>query len=82
MTDEELGRAWSRQQGYVPVRWEFPDIQLVAYYWSAPPPVLSSVLRSYATPWYGWKTEADAYAALGRAVREVHRQVPPLREGE
>lgn len=85
MTDEEFGRTWAGQMdrkpnppGIVP-SWE--------WWWSATgdgriPLCVWNELRGAGSNMRSFPTEADAFAALGRAVRMVHREVPHLREDE
>ncbi len=74
LSDEQLGRLWCERNnrapdhdprpGYLPWRWVYDD---------GP---------TYALPYVVWEqihtnrfsTEADAYAAVGSALRELHRR--------
>lgn len=93
MTDEAFGRAWAKQQGKKPV---CRDDQAWCWYFENSVAMRATVETTLprvvmeADPMrYGVRTsehckgfdsEAAAYAALGKAVREVHAAVPPLRE--
>ncbi len=82
MNDEEFGRAWAMQQGikphkqhgsgygwYVGDRHE-PESRLL---------VLFADFMGLQHGGYDWhKTEAKAFAALGKAVRAIHAAVPQL----
>src|SRR5687768_9165695 len=72
--DEEYGRAWARQQGIRPRR--LPDIwQWFVTDRSGSPDAAAELPKyvAFALPGTGYyESEAAAYAALGKAVREVH----------
>ena len=85
MTDEEYGRAWAELAGRAPRRsrsrggyvWRVaasPGAE--GRRWHLPPPFLG--LGVAAAVYSG---RAEAYAALGRAVRRIHADVPRLPGG-
>ena len=76
MTDEEFGRAWAAQQNHHPVR--FPEfLPGEGPFWKTQPLTQSG---GFAVFFPDTRSEADAYAAIGRAVRAVHTAVPRLKE--
>ena len=81
MTDAELGRAWAAANG-CRVATLTTDERLPVTYWGwwrgsheySPPPVVQ--LAMDGRQWF--TTEEQAFAQLGRALREVWRQAPSL----
>lgn len=69
MTDEEYGRAWGETMGVQPTA--FPPFAGSLPFWKCQ--YVRGVGHMPDT-----YSEAEAYAALGKAVREVHRLVPML----
>jgi hypothetical protein len=68
MTDEEFGRRWAAQQKIDPEHYES------GWVWCGEE--LSSALDYQLSARY--LTEGEAFAALGRAVRRINKEVPPL----
>ena len=71
LSDLEFGRRWAAMMGWRSAVWQ--KGAAYGHRWVKLPRPIASVLLAR---WY--ETEAAAYAALGRAVREVHRLVPRL----
>lgn len=88
MTDEEYGRAWANMTGHAPQRFISLEIDGDKPVWDwFHERWCRSVDGRAVVSLYVWRemeggrsypSESAAYAALGRAVREVHRLVPPL----
>lgn len=83
LSDEEYGIEWAEQNNKRPKAFD------LKYFWSTPvttrdyhlPPILFNALSGgMVESMYNliYLTRTEAYAALGHAVREVHRQVPHL----
>lgn len=78
MTDEEFGRAWAAQVGIVPPRrLDWGNRESTWEWVSGLVPHVVMVTLSPG-PLSCHDSEAEAYAALGAAVRAVHAAVPPL----
>ncbi len=71
MTDEEFGRAWATQNGVTVNK----DITVLGGYWI----VGQAQAIIFEMGHVRHATEARAFAALADAVKEIQRQVPPLR---
>jgi len=86
MTDEEYGRAFASQTGREPSKTEMKvDDKVIDIWWAWYPSdraavgaIPSVVAAAMPAGYRRFPTEAEAYAALGRAVREVHRLVPEV----
>jgi hypothetical protein len=70
VTDEQFGRAWAKQQGIGPTMLHWFERLPPMWTWNHIPGV-GHIPDT--------RSEAAAYAELGRAVRWVHAAVPPLR---
>lgn len=79
MTDEQYGRTWTVQNSIPPPnkvstgKWLWYSSKDNGY-----PYFHSSLCCLLDQDFY--PTEAAAYADLGRAIREIHREVPELKE--
>lgn len=86
MTDEEYGRAWAAENGRTPYKdcgvwWWFnsrspeleSDIRPVIWAYMKGPTGFDLTTGRY------YRTEAEAYAALGRTIRGIHQAVPHLK---
>lgn len=78
MTDEEYGRAWAAENAISPPG----KVSTGRYLWYKPefngyPEFHASLCLLLDAEFY--PSEGAAYADLGRAVREVRREVPALR---
>ena len=93
MTDEELGRAWAGRHGRNPYRvglWDRDGENWIwlhygrTYYRSdcsvLPAAVLSELPQTPDWSQNGYRTEADAYAALGAALRNLVAFADGVRE--
>lgn len=78
LDDEQYGRAWAKMMGIKPNRTVtgLPECQ---HHWQKEslPDCMHEPIVPFGVMWY-WDSESEAYAALGRAVREIHKQVPML----
>lgn len=78
MTDEEYGRLWAAQNGQPPPG----KVCTGKYLWYDPAhhgyPHLHGALAACLDADF-YPTEAAAYADLGRAVREIRREIPDVR---
>jgi hypothetical protein len=71
MTDEEFGRAWAKQQGIEPTK--FPPFDDDSPFWKWPyMPGVGHIPDA--------KSESESFMRLGRAVRDIHKLVPPLKK--
>lgn len=85
MTDEQYGRDWAARTGRAPHRvvhedgwaewcWHRPGVGGFDPGPSVVPAPVSAAIAETTAVWFA--SEAEAFAALGRAVRLVHEQVP------
>jgi phosphoenolpyruvate carboxylase len=85
MTDEEFGRAWAKQEGKKP--WRNAVYKVALWQWDmAIGSESKAELCDEIVEAMGYKrhyeTLPESYAALGKAIRQLHRQAPPLRKDE
>lgn len=77
MSDEEFGRAYAAQMGWEPARIG----EFFAWHNAADPNLPGEVPPAVRFDGRMWlRSEAESFAALGRAVRAVHAAVPLLKE--
>ena len=85
MTDEQYGRAWAKQQGLAPS--PPGSMSNWGWWWTALgegpclPRAVFACWDHAAQGYPHYPTEAEAFAALGKAVQAVHAEVPPLAGG-
>jgi hypothetical protein len=81
MTNEEYGRKWARKNNvpppnrYAPAKWLWYNADHNGY-----PQFHTSLCTLLDLDFY--RDEAAAYADLGRAVQEIHREIPALGDTE
>jgi hypothetical protein len=80
MTDEQYGRAWAKAVGVRAWQSQLPDSTTRPFgKWFIDDPSLPDFLERKLFC-IAFKTESDAFAALGAVVRDVHRMVPTIPE--
>lgn len=79
LSDEQLGRKWCERNGRRPELW--PRLGLPPWRWVyddgptyALPLILFDEIKTGAGTVERFRTEAEAYAAVGSALRELHRR--------
>lgn len=84
MSDEEFGRAWAAENGRAPL------LDGGGYWWTISgvgplshrlPVILFDAMKGSVGICADYRNEAHAYAALGRGLRAIFAEVPPLKGG-